>query len=96
MERRKSEELTAVIHRFMRESGLETPLNQYRLIEAWGEVAGRLVAEHTRELYIRNQSLYVRLASPALRANLMLMRRDLVARLNAAVRADVIADIVLL
>ena len=52
MERRKSEKLTNVLLRFMRESGLETPLNQYRLVEAWPEVAGSVVRseEHTSEL----------------------------------------------
>ncbi len=82
--------------RFMRENGLESPLNQYRIVNAWGEVAGKMVAEQTREVYIRNQSLYVRIAVPALRANLMMNRRQLVALLNQTVQANVITDIVFL
>lgn len=96
MERRKSEKLTNVLLRFMRESGLETPLNQYRLIEAWPEVAGSVVASNTREVYIRNQTLYVRLSRPALRANLQMLREQLVRQLNARVQAFVITDIVFL
>lgn len=96
MERRKSEKLTNVLLRFMRESGLETPLNQYRLIEAWPEVAGSVVASYTREVYIRNQTLYVRLSRPALRANLQMLREQLVRQLNARVQAFVITDIVFL
>lgn len=96
MERRKSEKLTNVLLRFMRESGLETPLNQYRLVEAWPEVAGSVVASYTREVYIRNQTLYVRLSRPALRANLQMLREQLVRQLNARVQAFVITDIVFL
>lgn len=96
MERRKSEKLTNVLLCFMRESGLETPLNQYRLVEAWPEVAGSVVASYTKEVYIRNQTLYVRLSRPALRANLQMLREQLVRQLNAKVQAFVITDIVFL
>lgn len=96
MERRKSEELTDVLLRFMRASGLETPLNQHRLIEAWPEVAGQLAAEQTRNLYIRNQTLYVQVSSPALRANLMMDRARLTSLLNNHVKANVITDVVVM
>lgn len=94
MERRKSENLRDVVMRFLRASGLESPLNEYRLIQAWPEVAGELVGEKTTEIYIRNQTLYVKLSMPALRSNLMLARRRLVELLNAKVGATVITEIV--
>lgn len=93
MERRKAEELGQVINRFLRESGLEAPLNEYRLLEAWPSVAGEAAARHTRKIEIRNQTLVVQLDSPALRANLQMMRAALVQRLNACVGATVIYDI---
>lgn len=96
MERRKSERLTNVLLRFLRESGLETPLNQHRVIEAWPEIAGEVAAAYTKEVYIRNQTLYVRLATPALRSNLLMQRKRLVQALNEKVKAFVIADIVFL
>lgn len=79
--------------RYLRESGLESPLNQYRLLQAWTDVVGEDVAAQTQSLTIRNQTLVVRVVSPALRANLMMCRRQLVQRLNQAVRAEVIVDI---
>ncbi len=93
MERKKSELLSEVLLRYLRESGLESPLNQYRLVQAWADVAGEAVAAQTRELAIRNQTLVVKIASPALRANLMMRRRQLVQHLNQTVRAEVITDI---
>ncbi len=96
MERRKSEPLDFVLQRFMRSSGLETPLNQYRLIQSWAKVAGTSVQEKTTELYIRNQTLYVRLSSSSLRANLMMGRSRLTTLLNREVKATVITDIVFL
>ena len=94
MERRKSELLTDVVRRFMRESGLETPLNQYRILQAWPEVVGKTVAEATGQLYVKNQSLYVRILSPVLRTELQMQRAALTRALNEKVEAMVIADVV--
>jgi predicted nucleic acid-binding Zn ribbon protein len=54
---------------------------------------GEMIAGYTQDLYIRNQTLNVRLTSPALRADLSLMRPEIVKKLNAAVGSQVIADI---
>ena len=93
MERRKSEEITDVLRRFMRESGLESPLNEFRIKGAWHKVAGEQVSNYTTDLFIRNQTLYVRLTSPALKSNLMMHRKQLAEALNTEVGAYVITDI---
>lgn len=80
--------------RFLRASGLESPLNEYRLVQAWPEVAGPGVEESTAEAVVRNQTLYVRLRSAALRATLMMRRAQLVKQLNEKVGANVIVNIV--
>jgi len=52
-----------------------------------------VIAQYTRNLYIRNQTLFVALTNPALRADLSMMRQQYVQRLNAAVGSQVICDI---
>lgn len=93
MERRKTEELTGVLQRCLRDSGLETPLNQYRLVQAWPEVAGELAASSTSDIYIRNQTLFVRVQSPVLRQELLMQQRALVKALNDKVGASVIVEV---
>jgi predicted nucleic acid-binding Zn ribbon protein len=77
----------------LREQGLETPLNQKRLVEAWPEVVGPVIARYTLNTYIYNQTLHVQLSNPALRADLSMMRQELVKKLNAKVGDQVISDI---
>ena len=96
MERRKSEAIGDVLQRFLRQEGLETPLAQYRLIQAWPQVTGKAVAEATTELYIKNQTLYARLTSAVLRSELMMQRQALAYALNQAAQAQVITDVVLM
>ena len=78
----------------LREQGLETPLLQRRLVEAWPVVAGPVVGRYTSEALIQNQTLVVRLTRPALRTELSMQRTELVRRLNEAVGEQVIADII--
>ncbi len=79
--------------RHLRVLGLETPLLQKRLIDSWPVVAGEAIARYTTSLRIQNQTLYVRLSVPALRADLSMRRQEFVQRLNEHVGSQVIADI---
>ena len=82
-----------LILRNLRAQGLETPLLQKRLMDAWSTVMGETIASYTGNLFIRNQTLFVHLTSPALRADLSMQRTEIVKRLNASVGEQVIADI---
>ena len=93
MFKRDVQSIRDLIMRNLRQQGLETPLLQKRLVEAWPAVAGSVIARYTLNAYIRNQTLFVHLSSPALRAELGMRRQLFVARLNAHVGSQVIADI---
>ena len=82
-----------LILKTLREQGLETPLLQKRLMEAWPVVAGEAISRYTGSVTIRNQTLYVHLTSPALRADLSMQRKEYVKRLNEYVGSQVITDI---
>ena len=79
--------------RNLRVQGLETPLLQKRLIDAWPAIAGPAVARYTKETYIRNQTLFVHLVNPALRADLCMRRQEYVRMLNDYVGSNIITDI---
>lgn len=86
--------ISELVRETCREEGIETPLNEYRLIQAWKQVLGSGVQTYTKDLSIKNQILYVTLTSSVLRHELMMNRRSLVQRLNAHVKAQVITNII--
>lgn len=95
MKKNNTENVSGVILQYLRETGLETPLNEHRLIQAWGTVLGPAVSKYTKELKIYNQVLFVTVSSAAMRNELMMRRTELVSRLNSHVGAQVITQIVL-
>lgn len=94
MKRNNTELLGDVIRRYLRQEGLETPLNEYRLVDAWKDVVGPSITRYTTNLYIRRQVLYVHLSSSVVRQELIMAREMLVRNLNAQVGSQVIVDIV--
>jgi predicted nucleic acid-binding Zn ribbon protein len=69
-------------------------LNETRLIQSWETVTGKMIANHTKRLYIKNRILHVKIDSPALRHELIFSRHKIVDLLNTEAGEKVIDDIV--
>lgn len=93
MRKCNAEQVGQLVRMFMRQEGLETPYNEYRLINSWEEVMGQGIARFTGEMFIKNQTLFVKLLSPVVKNELMMGRANIVKRLNEKVGSHVIADI---
>lgn len=94
MRRNNAEQIGDMIRKFFRQNGLESPLNEFRLVQAWNDVVGATISRYTSNLYIKNQILYVHLTSSVLRQELMMGRDMLVRNLNQRVGAQVIVNII--
>ena len=93
MKRKKAIAIGDLVKDYLREEGLETPLNQYRLIQSWGDVMGAGIMRYTGDIFIRNQTLWVKINSSILRQELEIGRKQIVRRLNEYVGAQVITDV---
>lgn len=93
MFRRDVKSINDLLNMYLRREGLETPLLQRRAVDAWDKVVGAGVARNTGEKFIKNQTLFVKIQSPALRQDLTMMRSQLVKRINEAVGSMVIVDV---
>ncbi len=94
MLRGKAESIDTLINQFLRAEGLETPLQEYRIIQSWYKIAGEAISKYTGDIFIRNGILNVQIKSPALRQNLMMSRTLLAQRLNQQVGGQIITNIV--
>ena len=77
MFRRKVQPLDDLLNQFLRQEGLESPLLQKRIIAAWDTVLVRLLLDTHKRSLIKNQTLFVKIINPALRANLCMMQSEL-------------------
>jgi predicted nucleic acid-binding Zn ribbon protein len=84
----------SAIKEFLRAYHLEEKYNQTQLVHSWENVVGKMVAKHTKEIFVRNKTLFVRIDSSALRNELCYSREKIMKSLNNEVNAEVIDDIV--
>ncbi len=95
MRRSKTSNISEIISALLKEQGLEGKLEETRLISSWEEVLGRSVSKATKNLYIKDKVLFVQLNSSIVRSELMLIRDEIVKRLNERAGKAVIDRIVL-
>ncbi len=93
MFKRDVKSIKDIVLQSLRANGLETPLLQKRIVDSWQEVVGEMISRYTLNVYIENQTLVVRMSSPALRQELSMRRDYYVELLNNKVGAKVIYNI---
>ena len=93
MEKHKTTPINNLLDLWLRNEGLETPLLQYKMIKGWAKVMGPTVAQYTKEVNIFNNTLRVKITSPALRQNLLMMRTEIARMMNDYVKAQIIQEV---
>ena len=93
---RKSNEqsLGEVIRELLSSYRLEGKLNQARIIEAWPEVTGKMITNHTKDIYFKGSKLFVKIDSPALKNELSYSKGKIIEELNKVVGEEIVADII--
>ena len=70
-------------------------LDEQKAIQCWPKVVGPFIASHTIDLSIKNNILFVRVDSDALRSELSYSKSLLMKNLNAIAGKEVVKEIVL-
>lgn len=89
----KSQPVHDILLAWLRAEGLETPLFEYRVVQAWPEVMGEVISRYTRQVFVKDGKLQVQLTSPSLRQNLMMEHKRIAQKLNDYVGAYVVSDV---
>lgn len=87
--------VNALLKLFIKEFRLEKGLLENRTLNLWDEMMGRMVAQATRQKYIKDSKLYVYLTSSIVRHELFMMRTEIVNEINRRAGQTVITEIIL-
>jgi len=75
---------------------LRRKFDETALIAAWPELMGQAIANRTKQLYIRDKKLFVSVESSVIKHELLLMRSQIIGRMNEYVGQVVIEELVIL
>lgn len=82
---------------------IEALINQYKIEERisetvvlndWEKIVGKMIARHTRNIYIKKKVLFVELDNAALRNELSYAKTKLVKAINQSLKTEAVEDIV--
>jgi predicted nucleic acid-binding Zn ribbon protein len=75
---------------------LKRKFDETSLVAAWPEMMGPAVANRTRQLYIRDKKLFIRVESSVLKNELVMIRSQILEKMNERAGSQVLEEIVFL
>jgi predicted nucleic acid-binding Zn ribbon protein len=88
--------LGEVIKELIETYSLEGKLNEVKVIHSWEKVVGEMIARHTKDLYIKNGKLFVKIDSPALKNELTYSTSTIIENLNSEAGTKVVDEVIFL
>jgi hypothetical protein len=66
------------------------------IVAAWPELIGKSVANRTKELFIHDKKLFLRIESSVIKNELMLMRSQIMSKINDKAKEVLVEEIIFL
>ena len=85
--------LKDVIDRWLKAYRLDGKMKEMDIIDAWPEMMGTAVANRTRQLTIKNQTLYLKMDSAVMRDELSHGKQVIIERINKKAGFEMINDV---
>lgn len=75
--------------------GIDVRMAEKRLINAWPNICGPMIARYTSGIYISNKKLYLKIDNAVVREELIFSREKLMEKLNAEAGSKLIEEIII-
>ena len=85
--------LKEVIDRWLKAYRLDGKMKELDVINAWPEMMGTAVAHRTREISIKNKTLYLKMDSSVMRDELAHGKQVIIQRVNETAGCELITDV---
>lgn len=96
MNRNNDRPIKEIIEKLFSSNKLGQRYHETAVIAYWEELMGTAINNRTKEIYIKNKTLFVRIESSVIVNELTLMRNQIVQQLNTRVGKTIIEQMVFL
>jgi predicted nucleic acid-binding Zn ribbon protein len=95
MRKSHTQKIGDVISEYLHELRIDRKLKEVSLVSQWETMMGRTVALRTNRIYIRNRILYIHVTSSVLKNELLMMRQEIINKLNENAGEKLIEQLVI-
>lgn len=96
MRRTNDKSLKEAIEQMLDVYRLRRRYNETSLIAAWPEMMGTAVANRTKEMFIRDRKLFIRIESSVIKNEMVMIRSQILDKMNERAGSNVLDEIVFL
>lgn len=96
MGRTNDRSLKEAIEQMLHVYKLRKKFDETSLIVAWPEMMGKAIANRTKDIFIRDRKLFIRLESSVIKNDLMMMRSNIIEKMNERAGSSIIDEIIFL
>ena len=96
MRKTNDKTLKEAIEQMMQVYKIKRKYEETGITGAWPELVGKSVANRTKELFINNKKLFVRIESSVIKNELVLMRAQIIEKINDRSKAVIVEEIIFL
>jgi predicted nucleic acid-binding Zn ribbon protein len=96
MGRTNDRSLKDAIEQMLHVYKLRRKFDETSLIVAWPEMMGKAISNRTKDIFIRDRKLFIRLESAVIKNDLMMMRSDIIQKMNERAGSSIIDEIIFL
>jgi predicted nucleic acid-binding Zn ribbon protein len=94
MRRSNIQSLSEVLQEYIREMKMERKLKEVDALHYWEELLGKTISNYTGNIYIARNVLYVKINSPVVKNELIMMREEIRRKMNEKAGGEIIQRIV--
>ena len=94
--RSNDKSLKDAIEQMLQVYKIKRRFDETAVIASWPELVGKSVANRTKELFIHDKKLFLRIESSVIKNELILMRTQIINKINEDAKGILLEDIVFL
>jgi len=96
MRKANDKSLKEAIEQMLQVYKIKRRYDETSVIAHWPELVGKSVANRTKELFIRDKKLFLRIESSVIKNELMLMRTQIIDKINEEAKSVLVEEIIFL
>ena len=90
----KANTIKQAIDQFIDHYNLRYKFDERQIVEAWEEIAGKMICKHTTNLYLKDKKLHVEVRSSVAKQELLFIKSRLIKHINKKLNKEVTDEII--
>lgn len=96
MRKANDKSLKEALEQMMQVYKIKRKFDETGIIAHWPQLVGKAVANRTKELFIRDKKLFLRIESSVIKNELLMMRAQIIDKINEEAQSILIEEIIFL